>query len=74
MKIHLGKKMTVRPFDMANYLHSEKQINDYLAFAHEDGDQEYISLCESDAKRARAKLAQKQHLNNFVRKLRFKTT
>jgi probable addiction module antidote protein len=52
----MTEKMTTRPFDMANYLHSEEEIAEYLKFAFESGDERKISRALATATKAKGML------------------
>lgn len=59
------EKITTRPFDMANYLHNENDIVEYLQVAFESGDEKQMSRALATATRAKGILqtAKKTGLN-----------
>lgn len=46
-------KIKTRPFDMANYLHDEAEVTEYLRQALEDGDPSELAAALGDIARAR---------------------
>lgn len=46
-------KIKIRPFDMANYLHDEAEVAEYLRQVLEDGDPSELAAALGDIARAR---------------------